>query len=263
MAIDLLMDYPIKPAIITLFSRAKFRAGFDTGGKGRFFDLALKPGAAGRDVASYMLDLVRAIARALGLDSSSVKGSAPEIALSDADRDFAQTFLADNNLPESGLLIGIHPGGRFPSQRWMPERFGEVAMNIIKEYNAGIIVVGDSSETGIIGKITASVGTRAVVAAGLPLNSLAALIERMDLLICNNSGPWHIARALNVPTVSTMGPTDYSLWRPVGGEHIVVRKELPCAPCDLAVCRAHDCMKMISVDDMMKAVRIQMEKIDA
>jgi heptosyltransferase II len=262
-AIDLLMDYPVKPAAITLFSRAKFRAGFDMEGKGVLFNLALKPNPEARDVTSYMIDLVRAIAQAYGIDNSSIKVSSPEIVLSDADRSFARTFLADNGLVEDGLLVGIHPGGRFLSQRWMPERFSELAMKIAEEYNAGIIIVGALSEAGLIGKIAASLGPRAAVAAGLPLNKLAALIERMDLVVCNNSGPWHIACALDVPTVSTMGPTNYSLWRPISGEHIVVRKDIPCAPCDLAVCNTHDCMKGISVDDMMKAVRVQMEKIGA
>ncbi len=261
MAVDLLMDYPILPAVIAFFSGAGLRAGFDMEGKGRLFNLTLEPSPEKKHVTGYMLDLIRKIASLAHIDASVIRDTEPELSLSAGDRDFAGKFFRDNGVGKDDIVIGLHPGGRYPSQRWMPERFGAVAAWIGEKYNARIIIVGSRAETGLINKVSSSLPARPIIAAGLPLNRLASLIEKMDLFICNNSGPWHIACALKVPTVSTMGPTNYFLWRPGKGGHIVVRKAVPCTPCDLAVCARHDCMKMISVEDMMEAIAKQVERI--
>ncbi len=261
MAVDLLMDYTIKPAIIAFLSKAGLRVGFDIESRGRLFNLTIKPDGEKKDIGSYMSDLVGKVAKASGMDASRIGISAPEIILSGEDRDFARGFLIKNNIGKDDILIGLHPGGRYPSQRWMPESFSELAIGISGIYNARIIVMGSQAETKLVERIASSTTPRAITAIGLALDKIAALIEKTDIFVCNNSGPWHIACALGVPTVSTMGPTDYYLWRPVGEGHIVVRKELSCSPCDLAACGSHNCMKMISVKDMMEAFRAQIEHI--
>jgi len=64
----------------------------------------------------------------------------------------------------------------------------------------------------------------------------------------------HLASALGVPTVSTMGPTDPALWFPAGDMAVVVRKGLRCSPCAKAVCAGHECMRLIGVEEMEQAV---------
>jgi ADP-heptose:LPS heptosyltransferase len=90
-----------------------------------------------------------------------------------------------------------------------------------------------------------------------------AYLSRCQLLICNNSGPLHIASGLGVPTVSTMGPTVPQLWRPLGKDHIVIRKGLACSPCSKGVCRSHECLESISVAEMEKAVESLLERLGA
>jgi ADP-heptose:LPS heptosyltransferase len=96
---------------------------------------------------------------------------------------------------------------------------------------------------------------------GLPLDKVAALIALLKLFIANNSGPLHIACALNVPTVSTMGPTNPFLWWPQGKNHIVVKKEMDCSPCNKPKCTKHACMRSISPEEMMEAVDSQITRI--
>jgi ADP-heptose:LPS heptosyltransferase len=96
---------------------------------------------------------------------------------------------------------------------------------------------------------------------GLSLDRLTALISLLGLLVCNNSGPLHIACAVKTPTVSTMGPTEPELWWPAGEENVVIRRELPCSPCGKAVCASHDCMNLISVDEMLNAVSLQIKRL--
>ena len=87
-----------------------------------------------------------------------------------------------------------------------------------------------------------------------PLKNLVALIDKCNLLICNNSGPLHIATAVGTPTVSTMGPTNSIRWWPYGDKNIVIRKNLSCIGCNRGVCNNHKCMELIAVNEVMEAV---------
>ena len=90
---------------------------------------------------------------------------------------------------------------------------------------------------------------------------LMGLIKRCSLLICNNSGILHLATALNVPTVSTMGPTDSAMWWPHGDNNIVLMKDISCLGCKKAFCSTHECMELITVNNMLEAVSAQIKKI--
>ena len=51
---------------------------------------------------------------------------------------------------------------------------------------------------------------------------MIALIERCEVLVCNDSGPMHIAGGLGVPTVAIFG-TGINLWfAPLGVGHRIV-----------------------------------------
>lgn len=51
------------------------------------------------------------------------------------------------------------------------------------------------------------------------------------------------------------------LWQPYGGNHIVIRKELLCSPCNKAECEDYSCMNLITVEEVMDAVRKQLRII--
>jgi ADP-heptose:LPS heptosyltransferase len=136
-----------------------------------------------------------------------------------------------------------------------------------KALKVKIVVIGTREEREIVENVI-NQGTDAkpgisniLMAIGWPLDGIVALIERADLFVGNNSGPLHIAWGVGTPTVSTMGPTDPDLWWPVGENHTVIRKGLPCSPCNRPICKSHDCMRLITVEDMMEAVEVQLKKI--
>jgi ADP-heptose:LPS heptosyltransferase len=133
------------------------------------------------------------------------------------------------------------------------ESWAKLADRIIERHQAKIILLGDRQGSQRIQKAMA--GTALVLYEDF-LPGFLALIDRLDLLLCNNSGPMHVACALQTPTVSTMGPTLPEKWWPQGKGHRVVHKQLPCMPCNEGYCRikTHDCMIQISVADMLDAV---------
>src|SRR5271156_5091081 len=52
------------------------------------------------------------------------------------------------------------------------------------------------------------------LAGKLSIRQSMALYELMDLAICTDSGPAHLAAAAGIPTLSIFGPTDPTRWRP-------------------------------------------------
>lgn len=261
MAVDLLMDYTLKTAIITFLSLANLRIGFDIEERSRFFNLTLKLSHEKKQMSRYLLDLIRLIGKTSHIDEERIQESDPVLFISEQDKSFADEFLKSHGIKEGDILFGLHPGGRFPSQLWMLESFAELAERISQKFKAKIIIVGSFQEKRLIEHLVSSMKIKPLSAVGLTLDKLASIIAKMDVFICNNSGPLHIAAALGTPTVSTMGPTDPYLWWPHGKNHIVIRKDLSCSPCNRPICRRHDCMRLITIQEIMQAVEIQMERI--
>ena len=90
------------------------------------------------------------------------------------------------------------------------------------------------------------------------LSELAALIRRAAICVTNDSGPMHLAVALDRPVVSIFGPTDPVWAGPYQRDNAVLRAELPCSPCylrQLSGCNfGHACMKDVSAAAVIERV---------
>lgn len=256
LAVDLTCDYTLEGALWTFLSGAGYRVGYDTRKRGFLFNRPLKPEPEGKHIIDEILTIVQSI----GLETRKKSLS---LSASKEAEETIQKFLREKGVKSGEMLIGIHPGGYYITQRWLPERFAEVANRLIQKHKARIILMGGPKEEKLIAEIEAGMTQQPISVVNQPLGNLLALIQACQLLICNNSGPLHMATAVGTPTVSTMGPTIPERWWPRGDEHQVIRKNLPCMPCNEGYCRLKtlDCMKSITVEDMLKAVERQLTKI--
>jgi ADP-heptose:LPS heptosyltransferase len=99
---------------------------------------------------------------------------------------------------------------------------------------------------------------RSLFAGATSLSELAAIIRRAAICITNDSGPMHLAVALDRPVVSIFGPTD-SLWiGPYRRPDAVVSAKLRCSPCYLrrmSRCpHEHACMRGIHVEAVIERI---------
>mgnify|MGYP000241624413 FL=1 len=159
-------------------------------------------------------------------------------------------------------LLGINPGASYGSaKRWNTEEFAKVAGDLSSDYD--IIIFGGPGEIDIASDIenyliSKGVGNYQNLVAKTNIPELINQISRLDLFITGDSGPMHLAAALQVPTVSIFGPTndrETSQW--MNEKSFIVKKNLDCQPCMKRTCPLihQNCMKLIKSSDVLEAVR--------
>jgi ADP-heptose:LPS heptosyltransferase len=142
-------------------------------------------------------------------------------------------------LPER-RWIGMVPGGgtswgpNAPLKRWGADRFFEVAEYLMEKFSCSIMIVGDAQEKELCRNLGRNLPQDRVALPDAPsLGLLAALLARCELVVGNDSGPMHLARAVGAKTVTIFGPVDPYVYGPPfePNLHRVVLKALPCRPC--------------------------------
>jgi lipopolysaccharide heptosyltransferase II len=173
--------------------------------------------------------------RELDLPPWSQVSHQPRIVLTSQARRTALAFLRRQGLwPGRGPLVALHPGGAGLGgvKRWPPERFACVAEHLRRENGAYILLLGGPEDRPLAQTIaTQVVDPPPVVATELPLLTTAALIERCDLFIGNDSGLLHLAAALGTSYVGIYGPTSLDNFRPIAVRPGQGRLALPAWPC--------------------------------
>jgi heptosyltransferase I len=166
----------------------------------------------GAHVIEQNLSLVEAISH------RHLKMPHPELpADSEAENRVAE-FLAEAGLCRFAIL---NPGAGWGAKRWPVERYGSVAKQLAANCLPCIINYGPGEED------LAHVAEAASEGAAKPLKcsitELIALTRRSSLFIGGDTGPTHLAAALQIPVVAIFGPTDPGRNGPYGTRSIVVR----------------------------------------
>lgn len=155
-------------------------------------------------------------------------------------------------------LVVIAPGAKFGAAKcWPAERFAEVADRMIWAWRARVVLPCGPGEEPIVRQIAANMRERACVFDDprLTLGELKSLIRRADLLLCNDAGLRHFARAFDVPVVTVFGPTHTEWTRTSYAKERIVRIDVDCGPCQQRVCPLGHlkCMTGVTEDMVMAA----------
>jgi heptosyltransferase-1 len=131
--------------------------------------------------------------------------------------------------PEPFALI--HPGAGWANKRYPPAWWGETARLLRESTGVSTWVAAAHGEEELANAAeAASAGTARVVHAP-DLPSLAALLRRAGLVMGGDSGPSHLAHALETPVLMLMGPTDPERTGPYGAPDRALWRQLPCSFC--------------------------------
>ena len=137
----------------------------------------------------------------------------------------AERCLAEHGV-ENGPFILFHPGAGYQAKKWPLENWAKLAVSLSRKRNIPVIFVGDKKDREKIDKqVGENDGSIINLCGQTGLWRLAALIKNSALLVTTDSGPKHLAMALDSPTLTLYGPTDERRWGAFGNKkkHHVIR----------------------------------------
>jgi lipopolysaccharide heptosyltransferase I len=248
-----------KSGLAAYASGASLRVGFRKFREGNFIFMNrwVRPAARYRHAVEKYLSLLEPLA----IPESQWAFRFP-LAWGPQDEEFIDRFWAQEGFGRDGAkpetVVAVNPGASWPSKRWIPERYAELADRLAKEHGVRILILWGPGERPLAERISRAMNGKSVIAPETTLKQLMALIKRSRLLITGDTGPLHMAAALGVPTVALFGPSDPVRNGPYGPGHEIVRSLIPPATHWQKKEIGNDWMEAIPVDAVVEGAMKQL-----
>jgi ADP-heptose:LPS heptosyltransferase len=113
-----------------------------------------------------------------------------------------------------GSFACIVPGAAFQSKQWTAEGFAAVADHLSERWSLPTVVIAGPGQERLAREVASAARAKTEVLDGLSLKELVALLELARVFVGNDSGPMHIAAALDRPVVAVWGSSDPTVWHP-------------------------------------------------
>lgn len=201
----------------------------------------------------HLVETYKMLLSPLGLEKSQSK---PRLFITEKELNDARILLDQLGITSRHALIGINPGAAYGSAKcWLPDRFREVTKRLLKIEHAKIIYFGDQASMPLVKEICKDLPSPVINLAGLTsLRELVCLIKLCKVLLTNDSGPMHIAAAVQTPLVALFGSTNEKATGPYQ-MGTVINKHVSCSPCYHRQCPIDfRCMKRIESDEVYQEI---------
>ena len=108
-----------------------------------------------------------------------------------------------NTISNRKKNIALIPGASYKSKCYPVEKMAELTTQI----DANFLIIWGNEEEKVMSDKIKSLSPIVHVCEKLPIDSLVSLISQVDLVIGSDTGPTHMAWALNIPSITLFGPT--------------------------------------------------------
>ncbi len=181
-----------------------------------------------------------------------------DIPISEREKASIDLIWRDHKLNSSGEVIAMAPGAKYQAKRWPADRYLLLGKQLLAAVpDSSILLVGGREDSNVCAEVNRGLGSRAVYLAGrLTVLESGELLRRCSLYVGNDSGPMHLAAISGTPCVALFSARDNpGIWEPFGDNHIILRRDVPCAGCLLTECEenALRCLTEIGVEDVLQA----------
>jgi heptosyltransferase I len=202
--LDLVLNLQVyfKAGIVTSFTRAPVKLGFDRA-RARdanwLFTTHRIPPHPGQHVQDQYFEFLRA----LGIDPEPV---AWHLGPWDHERSWQREFFAPIERPAVAMVVATSK----PEKDWLPARWAELSDALYHDFGLQPVLVGGRSprELAAEREILARARHAPVSALGSGLRRLVAILDGSALVIAPDTGPLHMAVALDRPVISLIGYTN-------------------------------------------------------
>jgi heptosyltransferase I len=204
-AFDLVINLQVyfKAGVITSFTRAPVKLGFDRARARDFNWLFTTHRIPARRVGQHVQDQYFEFLEALGVRHEPV---AWDLGPWTNELEWRDEFFATFDRPVAAIVVATSK----PEKDWLPNRWAQVVDVLYEEYGLQPVLVGGRSlrELAAERAIVATARHRPVSALGSGLRNLVGILSGSALVLSPDTGPLHMAVALERPVISLMGYTN-------------------------------------------------------
>jgi lipopolysaccharide heptosyltransferase II len=178
-----------------------------------------------------------------------------------ADAEAVSNFLRANGIDAGDRFAVLVPGSGAAVKLWRTEGFARVAESLRARWQLKVVIAGAPEERPLADQIRAESSAPIASSVGATtLPQLAALLVRAALVVGTDSGPMHLAVAMQTPSVHLFGPVSARTFGPWGdpARHIVLTSGLACIACNRldytqSELSAHPCVPLIAERQVLAA----------
>jgi len=252
---DLLLALQVyfKAGLIAALTPARVKLGFDRArardANWLFTNERIPPRPVGHVQDQYFEFL-----RHLGIDPEPVEW---RLAPTDEERAAQRDFFQGLARPAAALVVGTSK----PGKNWLPERWARLAAALYDDFGLQPVIVGGPSaaERAVADAIVQGAGVPVVDALRNDVRRLLWLLEGARVVVSPDTGPLHIARAMDTPVIGLYGYTNPKRYGPyrkftelvVDGYARSPDEDYPCS-----MIHRPDGMGRVSVDAALEKVEL-------
>jgi lipopolysaccharide heptosyltransferase II len=186
-------------------------------------------------------------------------------ALREQDLNAVRQHLRNAGIDPAGRWLLLHPGASAPSRRYPQHHWAELIRQLAARPGLPIVLTGGADETALVDAIRAACAVPVASLAGqLSLGQLAAALRLAAVVVCNNTGPAHIAAAVGTPLAVPYALTNpqHTPWQV---DSRLLYHDVPCRFCHKSVCPQghHDCLDKVQPASVVDAVCSLLDGEDA
>lgn len=209
------------------------------------------------------IDYYLYLAHWVGCDTQSEgpAGRAMQIGVTPADEFMAERVWRQAGFSQQRPIVTINSGSATQAARlWPVEQVQELARRLVCEFDTQVLLHCGPAEREGCNAIADRIANPCVVSMGiaeqLPIGLSKAVLKRSDVVVSTDSGPRHLAVALNRPVVTLFGPTSPEWTQTYNHPESILSAQLDCNACSpgLDPVKFQHGMRHISVDRVLTAV---------
>ena len=201
---DLVINLQVyfKAGVVTALTHAPVKLGFDRA-RARDFNWLFTNRKIPASPVQHVQDQYFEFLAALGVSPEPVEW---DLGPWPAERGWQQGFTASIDRPIASIVVATSK----PEKDWLPERWAEVADALHAQFGMQVVLVGGKSEREVAAEriVMERAKHKPRSELGSGLRNLVSILDASALVLSPDTGPLHMAVALDRPVISLMGYTN-------------------------------------------------------
>lgn len=176
--------------------------------------------------------------------------------------EWEKDYFLNNNIDKAIALIPGVSKARL-NKLWPEDYWIDLSKEILNNTSYKIIIIGSNDEIKIAEKLASLSKERIYnLCNQLSIEQTASILTHCEIAIGSDTGPTHMATALNTKTIGLYGPTSPDRVGLYGTEHIMIHSDYDCLFCEKKKCnKKHKsdlyapCMVNLTIDKIFKILQ--------